>query len=238
MGRGGGTVVAIVTGGSRGLGWHIAGGLAADGHKLAIIHQGPGVGTDWLEIPRCDVSNEADVQRAVEMIVDTFGQIDILVNNAAVYAAALVDQTELSVWNECIGTGLTGAFLMTKHVLPIMQRQGYGRIVNIGSFGGQLGPAGAVAYNTAKAGLVGLTKTTANESAKYGITCNLVAAGCIDVGIYSRFSDRVKDKLLKLSPTGRAAIPDEVVWPVRWLCSPEASYITGQTLGVDGGIGL
>jgi len=240
MGRGGDRVVAIVTGGSRGLGEHIAKGLVADGHQVAVIHSGPAVGLHtqegYLEFSRLDVTDENNVIAAVNKTVDTFGQIDILVNNAAVYAAALVDQTELAVWNECIGVGLTGAFLMTKHVLPIMQRKGYGRIVNIGSFGGQLGPVGAAAYNTAKAGLVGLTKTTANENARYGITCNLVASGCIDVGIYSRLPDKVKDRLLKLTPMGRPAIPDEVVWPVRWLCSPEASYITGQSIGVDGGI--
>jgi NAD(P)-dependent dehydrogenase (short-subunit alcohol dehydrogenase family) len=230
-------MVAIVTGGSRGLGLHIAKGLAADGHKVAVIHQGDNAGlNDYLELSGIDVSNESDVYIAIEEVIHTFGQIDILVNNAAIYAAALVDQTEISTWLEVISVGLTGAFLMTKRTLPYMQARRYGRIVNIGSFGGQLGPAGAVAYNTAKAGLVGLTKTTANENAKYGITCNLVASGCIDVGIYSRLPDKIKDRLLKLTPMRRAAIPDEVVWPVRWLCSPEASYITGQNLGVDGGI--
>lgn len=231
-------MVAIVTGGSRGLGLHIADGLKADGHKVVIVHRGGAVGVEGNadEVPGTDISNEADVKRAIGSIIESYGQIDILVNNAAVYAAALVDQTEFAVWRDVIGVGLTGAFLMTKHVLPIMQRRKYGRIVNIGSFGGQLGPVGAVAYNTAKAGLVGLTKTTANENAKFGITCNLVASGCIDVGIYSRLPDKVKDRLMKLTPMGRPAIPDEVVWPVRWLCSPEASYITGQALNVDGGI--
>lgn len=237
VGRGGDRVVAIVTGGSRGLGLYIAKGLAADGHKVAVIHKGDNVGlSDYLELSGIDVSNESDVYIAIEEAIHTFGQIDILVNNAAVYAAGLVDQTEIGTWLECIGVGLTGAFLMTKRTLPFMQARRYGRIVNIGSFGGQLGPVGAVAYNTAKAGLVGLTKTTANENARYGITCNLVASGCIDVGIYSRLPDKVKDRLMKLTPMGRPAIPDEVVWPVRWLCSPEASYITGQSINVDGGI--
>lgn len=230
-------MVAIVTGGSRGLGEHIAKGLAADGHKVAIIHSGSAIGFEGgLEIANTDISNELGVMWAAGKIADTFGQIDILVNNAAIHTAALVDSTSLQAWQDQINVNLTGAFLMTKYTLPYMQARKYGRIVNIGSFGGHTGPAGAAAYNASKAGLLGLTKTVANENARYGITCNLVNPGCIDVGIFSRFPDEIKEKLLKLTPMRRPATPDEIVWPVRWLCSPEASYITGQSLNIDGGI--
>lgn len=229
-------MVAIVTGGSRGLGEHIARGLKDDGHKVAVIHWGAAMGLDCLEIPGVDVANEKDVERAVSRVSDTFGQIDILVNNAAVYSEGLTDNASTLDWFHCLAVNLTGAFLMIKHCVPVMQWRRYGRIVNIGSFGGVTGPAGAVAYNTSKAGLLGLTKTVANENARYGITCNLINPGCIDVGIFSRFPDEIKEKLLKLTPMRRPATPDEIVWPVRWLCSPEASYITGQALSVDGGI--
>lgn len=230
-------MVAIITGGSRGLGLHIAKGLADDGQKVAIVHKGDNAGlTDYLELSNIDIANQSKVYMAIEEVIHTFGQIDILVNNAAVHTAALVDSASLQDWLDCVNVNLTGAFLMTKYTLPYMQGRRYGRIVNIGSFGGHTGPAGAAAYNASKAGLLGLTKTVANENARYGITCNLVAPGCIDVGIFSRFPDEIKEKLLKLTPMRRPAIPDEIVWPVRWLCSPEASYITGQSLNVDGGI--
>jgi NAD(P)-dependent dehydrogenase (short-subunit alcohol dehydrogenase family) len=229
--------VAIVTGGNRGLGVHIVAALIRDGHKVAVIHRGPTNNLiNCLEIALTDVANEAVVVRAVEQVLIEFRQVDILVNNAGLYVEGFTQNVTLQKWNQCLSVNLTGAFLMIQQVLPSMQYRRHGRIVNVGSFGATRGLAGAVAYNASKAGLVGLTKTVANENAGYSITCNLVQPGCIDTGMFRIFPENIQRKLVELSASGRAGRVDEIAESIRWLCSPAASYITGQIINIDGGV--
>lgn len=209
-------MVAIVTGARRGLGAAIVEGLRADGVEVVGF-----IG---------DVRNPTDVSSVQGL------EVDILINNAAIYENGTVQNTGFGVWAMIIETNLTGAFLMIQAVLPGMIKRGYGRIVNIGSFGGVANPPGSAAYNVSKAGLIGLTKSTASENVKHGITCNMIAPGAIDTGIFSRFDDDHKERLLKRVPIGRAATVEEIVNPVRWLVSKEASYLTGQVINVSGGM--
>lgn len=209
-------MVALVTGARRGLGQAIVAGLQADGIKV--------------------VEFGGDIRNPQDAGLDIFRDTDILINNAAIYLNGTVENTMLADWREVININLTGAFLMTRAVLPGMIRRGYGRIVNIGSYGGIVNPPGSAAYNVSKAGLIGLTKSTASENIKHGITCNMIAPGAIDTGIYSRFEDDHKERLLKKIPMGRPATTDEIVNPVRWLVSEAAGYLTSQIININGGL--
>ena len=205
LGRYGVGMVAIVTGARRGLGRAIADALKSSGIRV-IGFSG-------------DITDPAAVATLKQV------NADILINNAARYEGGTVEDTPLDTWNYLINVNLTGAFLVTQAVLPGMIKRGYGRIVNIGSYGGVNCPPGSAAYNVSKAGLIGLTKATASENVKHGITCNMIAPGAIDTGIYNRFV-----------PLSRPASTDEIVNPVRWLISEGASYLTGQIINVNGGI--
>ena len=238
---------ALITGASRGIGRATALCLAGAGADVAInfkssVEEARRVALEIEALGRrCiiaqgDVSVPADVDRVVQMTVDSFGKIDILVNNAGFHRDTLLVRMNVEDWDEVMDTNLRGAFLCTKAVLRFMLKQRGGRIVNIGSLSGLAGNAGQANYAAAKAGLIGFTKSVAREMGPRGITANLVAAGLVSTKLTSTVSQEIVDKALSLVSVGRLGTPEDIANAAVFLASDHAAYITGQVLVVDGGL--
>ena len=244
--------MALVTGAARGLGADVVRELHDRGAAVAFSYLssskpaeelakqlagGPGVYS-----VRADVSREADAKRLVEETVQRFGRLDILVNNASYSNDALwkapIEKVSSEEFSKVFSVDLLGAFHMCKHAAPAMRRKKFGRIVNFSSAGSIAGDETMVAYNPAKVGVVGLTRTLARAFAKDGITVNAVAPGSIDTGWIERWKLTPADlkETVKEIPMGRVGQPADVVHAVLFLASEKAGYITGQTLAIDGGV--
>jgi len=238
--------VALVTGASRGLGKAIATALAAQGASIAAVARSEEALKDTLEAVRAaggtaepfpvDVADSAAVDAVVEKVSARFGRIDLLVNNAGVTRDGLLARMKSEDWDTVINTNLKGAFNFTRQVGRIMVKQRSGRIVNISSVIGLMGNAGQANYAASKAGLIGFSKSVAKEFASRGITCNVVCPGFIETDMTKDLSEELKKKLLERIPLQRLGQPGDVAGVVEFLCSPAASYITGQILTVDGGM--
>jgi 3-oxoacyl-[acyl-carrier protein] reductase len=238
--------VALVTGASRGLGKAIALALAAEGASIAAVARSEDALAETLSDIRAtggeaqayalDVSDEAAVEAAIEKITARFEHIDILVNNAGVTRDGLLMRMKSEDWDTVLDTNLKGAFLLTKPVGRLMVRQRAGRIVNISSVIGLMGNAGQANYAASKAGLIGFTKSVAREFASRSITCNVVCPGFIDTDMTKGLGDDLRKMLLSKIPLARLGQPEDVAGVVAFLCSPAASYMTGQILTVDGGM--
>ncbi len=237
--------VAIVTGASRGIGRATALQLAAQGAKVAINYASSSGAADAVvqEIKAAggeaisigaDVSQAAAVDQLVATVMNEWGRIDVLVNNAGITKDTLLLRMKLEDWQAVIDLNLTGVFLCTKAVSKIMLKQKSGRIVNITSVAGQMGNPGQANYSAAKAGVIGFTKTVAKELSSRGITVNAVAPGFIATDMTN---DLKAEGILQFIPLGRYGQPAEVAGMIRFLAAdPAAAYITGQTFNVDGGM--
>lgn len=238
---------AIVTGGSRGIGRAAALTLAEAGADVAVIYAGNTAaaeetvrlieekGRKGLAI-QCDVADEAAVTAMVKDVKKELGRIDILVNNAGITRDGLLMIMKEDDWQAVLDTNLTGAFHCTKVVTRLMMKQRSGSIINITSVVGETGNAGQANYAAAKAGLIGFTKSVAKELASRNIRCNAIAPGCIETDMTAVLGEDTVDAMIKTIPMGRVAQPEEVAKAVLFLASDDASYITGQTLNVDGGM--
>ena len=238
---------AIVTGGSRGIGRAAALTLAEAGADVAVIYAGNTAaaeetvrlieekGRKGLAI-QCDVADEAAVTAMVKDVKKELGRIDILVNNAGITRDGLLMIMKEDDWQAVLDTNLTGAFHCTKAVTRLMMKQRSGSIINITSVVGETGNAGQANYAAAKAGLIGFTKSVAKELASRNIRCNAIAPGCIETDMTAVLGEDTVDAMIKTIPMGRVAQPEEVAKAVLFLASDDASYITGQTLNVDGGM--
>jgi 3-oxoacyl-[acyl-carrier protein] reductase len=238
---------ALVTGGAQGIGLAIAEELARWGADLALadinlekvesaakqLHAASG--RNVLPIAM-DVSNFGSVEEGIKKIVDKYSRLDILVNNAGVTRDNLMMRMSEDEWDLVIRINLKGTFNCTKAATRVMMKQRYGRIVNIASVVGLMGNAGQANYSASKAGVIGLTKTTAKEFASRNITANAVAPGFIKTAMTDVLSDEAKNALQKLIPLGRLGEAKDVAQAVAFLASDEAGYITGQVLAVDGGM--
>ncbi|HBV85816.1 3-oxoacyl-[acyl-carrier-protein] reductase [Desulfosporosinus sp.] len=239
--------VAIVTGSGRGIGRAIALELAAAGVKVVVNYAGRsdkaeetlelirGAGGEGVVV-QADVSQQTDVDRLVRTTLEQFGRIDILVNNAGITRDTLLLRMKEDDWDAVMATNLKGVFLCTKAVSKGMLKQRSGVIVNISSVVGLSGNAGQANYAAAKAGIIGFTKSIAKEFASRGIRVNAVAPGYISTDMTGTLSEGTQNDILRAIPLGRIGNPDDIAKVVRFLVSPEASYITGQTLSVDGGM--
>jgi len=237
---------AFITGASRGIGRACALSLAQAGARVAVAARN----VDQLEtlageirsaghaafaVP-IDLGNSESIKEAIAKAARDFGPIAILVNNAGITKDGLAMRMKKDDWDTVIATNLTGAFLAIQQVLPGMMRERWGRIINISSVVGEMGNPGQANYVASKAGLIGLTKSIAQEMGSRNITVNAVAPGFVETDMTQGLSKELKDKMLANIPLKRIGRPEDVAAAVRFLASEEASYITGHVLDVNGGI--
>ncbi|MGE7877020.1 3-oxoacyl-[acyl-carrier-protein] reductase [Peribacillus muralis] len=238
---------ALVTGASRGIGREVALELALQGADVAINYSGSeakanevvdeikALGREAFAI-QCDVANGESVTNMVKEVVERFGRVDILVNNAGITRDNLLMRMKEEEWDAVINTNLKGVFLCTKAVTRQMMKQRSGRIINMASIVGVSGNAGQANYVAAKAGVIGLTKTTAKELASRGITVNAIAPGFISTDMTGELPEDVQKAMLDQIPLARFGDPKEVASVASFLASDASKYMTGQTLHVDGGM--
>jgi 3-oxoacyl-[acyl-carrier protein] reductase len=239
--------VAIVTGSARGIGQAIALKLAEVGANVVVNDVGEakpleGVAAEIRAMDRqslavlADVSSAADAARLVETAASTYGKVDILVNNAGITRDQLILRMSEEDWDIVLSVDLKSAFLCTRAALRHMMKQRWGRIINIASITGLVGNPGQANYASAKAGIIGLTRTIAKEVASRGITANAIAPGAIDTKMTQQLDENQRNEFLKRIPLGYFGSPRDVAEAVAFLASEEARYITGQVLNVDGGM--
>lgn len=239
---------ALVTGGSRGLGRAIAVALAGQGADVAINYRGDadaagevasqitGMGRQAVAIQGDTSAGREACEAIVKAAIDELGSVDILVNNAGITRDNLIMRMDGDEWDAVIDTNLSGPFWMTRAISRPMMKARSGRIINMSSAAGRMGNAGQANYAAAKAGLIGLTKTTARELASRGITCNAIAPGLITTDLTAGLPEAATEALKGLTPLGYIGSVEDVAAAAVYLASDEARYVTGQVLGVDGGI--
>ncbi|MDD2695349.1 MAG: 3-oxoacyl-[acyl-carrier-protein] reductase [Anaerolineales bacterium] len=241
--------MAVITGASRGIGRAVAlelsrrgAGVIVNYHQAAqaaqeVVDQVETLGGRAFAF-QADVSNFEQAQSLVKFSVEKLGKLDILVNNAGITRDTLIMMMSEEDWDRVQDTNLKSTFNCSKSALRHMLRQRYGRIINITSISGQMGNAGQTNYSASKAGQIGFTKALAREVAPRNITVNAIAAGFIDTEIWQDVPEEIKQATLALIPLGRKGLPEEIAYAVAFLASDQAAYITGQVLGVDGGMAM
>jgi 3-oxoacyl-[acyl-carrier protein] reductase len=243
--------VALVTGGSGGLGSIHCLSLAAAGYKVAVVahthlekakdvvSQIAKMGKKAMAL-KMDVANADEVDNSVASVEKTLGPVDVLVNNAAtgIVRAITIAKMKAEDWAHDVSVNLTGPFNTIKRCLPGMMERGWGRIINISSIAGTMGGAGQCSYAATKAGLIGLTKTVALEAARKGVTCNAVVLGIVNGGAFHTVAPEFQERIIKSMALRRPGTPREISNIVVFLASEESSYITGEAIEVSGGAGL
>lgn len=238
--------VGIVTGGTRGIGKAVAESLAQKGvnlvvaartlasaHEVAASLSLQGVTAIGMKL---DVSNAEEVEKVFELTRKEFGRIDILVNNAGITKDGLLMRMREDAWDAVMDINLKGVFLCSREAIKDMTRQRYGRIINLSSVAAFMGNPGQANYSASKAGIVGFTKTVAREYAVRGVTVNAVAPGFIETAMTDVLPANIKDEMKKMIPLGRFGTVNDVAQAVVFLASPDAGYITGQVIHVNGGM--
>ena len=239
--------VALVTGGGRGIGRAVALRLAQEGAKVAVSYRANDAAAEETAglieqaggecaLFKGDVASSGDVDAMVKAVNEAFGPVEILVNNAGTTRDNLMLRMKEAEFDEVLATNLKGAYLCTRAVLRAMVRARWGRILNISSVVGLSGNAGQANYAASKAGLLGLTKSTAREVANRGITVNALAPGYVETELTGKLDESVKGRIREAVPAGRFGEPEEIAAAVAFLAGEEAGYITGQTIAVDGGM--
>lgn len=241
--------VALVTGGSRGIGRAIALEFASRGAAVVVnynkspesaeevVNQIQSTGGKAAAF-QADVSDFKQAEALVKFTIDTFGDLNILVNNAGITRDQLIMMMPESDWDAVINTNLKSVFNCSKAAVKHMMRKRTGRIINIASVAGQMGNAGQTNYSASKGGQIAFTKALAREVAARSITVNAIAPGFVDTEILDAMTPEVLEAALKLVPLGRKGKPEEIAFAAAFLASDEAAYITGQVLGVDGGMAM
>lgn len=247
----------FVTGAAHGIGLQLATGFAKAGAKVLmsdINEEEIMARASELQLQgnrimgmRCDVADETEVRKAIDHAIEEYGSLDVLINNAGIQHVALIEDFPLEKFEQMIRIMLTGPFMLTKQVFPLMKKQSFGRIINISSINGLIGFAGKAAYNSAKHGLIGLTKVAALEGAEHGITANAICPGYVDTALVrgqfedlartrNTTADRVLEEVIfPLVPQKRLIDTEEIVQTALYLSSASAKGITGQSIVIDGG---
>ena len=241
---------ALVTGGAGGIGAATCRRLAAEGAAVAVTDL---PGSEAAEVAaeisgaafELDVCSTASIKAAVDAVESELGPLDVLVNNAGYDEFGFFTRTEEAMWDRVLAVNLRGVIAVTHAVLPGMQSRGGGRIVNVASEAGRVGSQGSGVYSAAKAGVIGFTKAIARESARFGVRCNAVAPGPIETPLLmgapehlGELGERLVKGMVGATAMGRIGQPDEVAAAIAYLASDDASYVTGQSLGVSGGLAM
>jgi 3-oxoacyl-[acyl-carrier protein] reductase len=234
---------ALITGASRGIGKACAHALASAGHRVVLAARSAErlaevakeIGTEAFVL-EMDLANRDSITSGITRAAKDFGRIDVLVNNAGIAKDGLAVRMKQADWEAVLGTNLSGAFYAIQQVLQGMMRERWGRIINISSVVGEMGNPGQANYVASKAGLIGLTKSLAQEVGSRNITVNAVAPGFIGTDMTRELSDELKQKMIDNTPLRRMGAPEDVAAAVKFLASDEAAFITGHVLDVNGGI--
>lgn len=226
----------LVTGGNRGIGRAVAAAFAAGGDRVAVTTRSGEV-EGLFSVP-CDVTDSGAVDKAVGVVESELGTIEVLVANAGITDDKLLLQMDDESFSRVIDTNLVGAFRVVRRALPKMLRQRKGRIILISSVVALSGAAGQANYAASKAGLIGFARSVAREIGSRNITVNVVAPGFIETDMTAQLSDERRGEVLAQVPLKRFGLPEEVAGVVRWLASPDAGYVTGSVVPVDGGLGM
>jgi len=238
--------VAVITGASRGIGRSIALALAAEGARIVafdldmaetekVAGEIRALGAEALAV-QGNVTVAADTERMIDAAMEKFGRVDILVNNAGITRDGLLMRMKEEDWDAVLGVNLKGAFLCSRAASKVMAKQRYGRIINIASVVGQMGNAGQANYCASKAGLMGLTKSNARELAKRNVTVNAVAPGFIATAMTDALPEKTRQELAAQIPLERLGTADDIANAVLFLAAERSGYITGQVIGVNGGM--
>jgi 3-oxoacyl-[acyl-carrier protein] reductase len=235
----------VISGASRGIGYAIAEKFAALGANLVLGGTSETVdktaesfragGANVVSVAG-DISKAEDAQKLIDKAIETFGTVDVLINNAGITRDKLIVRMDESDWDQVMDTNLKGAFLLVRAAAKVMMKKRTGRIINISSVVGVMGNPGQSNYTASKAGLIGFTKSIAKELSSRGINCNAIAPGFIETAMTSDLSDNLKENYLRSIPLGRYGTPSEVADLAVFLASPLSTYITGQVIHIDGGL--
>ena len=235
------TGVALITGGTRGIGAAIAKAMQADGYSVGAVYHGDDVAAERFHeetrIPvfKWDVADEAACVKGVGEVEDQLGAITVLVNNAGITRDAMFHRMDWAQWRAVLSTNLDSMFTMTRALIEGMRERRFGRIINIASINGQKGQVGQTNYSAAKAGVIGFTKALAQENAARGITVNAICPGYVDTDMVAHVKSEVRDAIIAQIPVGRLGAPQEIADAACYLASPRAAFCTGAILTINGG---
>ncbi|MBU3867673.1 SDR family oxidoreductase [Streptomyces sp. 4503] len=232
---------ALVFGGSRGIGLATSHALAAQGHRVTVAARGVAEdvpGPAGFSAVRCDVTDSAQVDAAFTRTEARQGPVQIVVASAGVRQDGLLQRTEEAAFRRVVDANLTGSWRIVRRAAPTMAAHAWGRLILVSSVAAVLGTAGQVSYAAAKAGLSGLARSAARELGPHGVTCNIVLPGFVDTALTSDLSPRRRDAIVSTTPLGRAGRVEEIAAVVAFLASEAASYVTGATVPVDGGLAM